>query len=1263
MKTPEQQLTEENEILKKRLIEAEALLKRLSESVTGIEGDSPAGSKETSGKDASEFTGLIETAKHILEKTTELEERNRALEDELKTKTELEKTLLKSHDFLNEAEKMASLGTWELDIASDVIQWSDNTFQIFHADPVSFHPTFKNLLGIIHPDDREDLKNTIKHATETCSPFSTEYRIIIPGGGIRYIHPKGRVIADIKGRPVKIIGISQDITEQKNLERSLRESEKKQRDLIKYAPTAIYEIDFRDNKFISVNDAMVSMSGYSREELLASSPYDLLLDESRKEFESRILNMTAGEYPTETVEYKARAKDGHIIDGLLNVSFTLDDNRMPVGALVVAYDITERRRMEEDLRESESRFRSVLDNSRDVIYRLNVRTGRYEYVSPSCEEVIGYSAEEFMKMNLKESVSLVHPFDVDLVKVAQKECEINGRASVEYRMQHKKGEWHWFSNNMAMLQGDDSKPLYRDGTIRDITMNKQLELSLQASEKKFFTLFNESPFASSLTSFPEGTSVDVNEAFLKLFGLQREEAIGFTSAEIGIHTNKSVDHVMSLFLRDGFIRDYECIRKKKTGEPLNLLLNLDFIVIGEKKFVLTTIRDITSEKILEESLRIKNNENQVLGNILEHSSQPFGIGTPDGRIMNMNQAFERLTGYSRDELKNMRWNEELTPAEHLEAENRVLEKLIKSGIPVRYEKEYLRKDGVRVPIELLVHVIRDGDGNPQFFFSFINDITTRKLAEARQRQMISTLRAMQRMSLLVVSSLDENKFLQDVCQIIVEECNYRMVWIGFKKNNTAKSVIPVASAGMEEDYLKILRISWADAPRGKGPTGKTIRTGQPVVCKDMRTDPTFKPWRNEALKRGYLSSLVLPLILDKEVAGAINIYSDKADPFSDDEQTLFSKLASDLSFGIKSIRLNLSLKQAHEELEDKVRERTSLLERTLVNLDSERERFQEMLNLIPAYVFLRTKAHKIVFSNKIFRQYFGDPENQNCYEFLYGKKEKCEFCREPKDFLNEKPNRGESVDPGGRTFQISNIPYVDISGTPLILEMGLDITERKSMEKYVLSKILETEERDRRIFASDLHDDLGPTLSAIKLQLTMLLKEEEDEEKSKLLSSCDELLSDSVEKLRIIANNLMPNLIKSYGLVSAVNSFINKLKKNLPIRFEVQSNMEDFRLEEETELHLYRIIIELINNSIKHSKASFIQIDIHRSGEELRISYGDNGIGYNPEQALKKTSGIGLQSILNRVSIVNGKIDFKKSGGKVNVLIFIPVAEKESELY
>lgn len=130
----------------------------------------------------------------------------------------------------------------------------------------------------------------------------------------------------------------------------LMESEKRYRELVQYAPTAIYEVDFRTNKFITVNDAMCDVLGYSREELLNRAATDVLDEESQVRFKERIQNWMEGKDPDTNVEYRVLTKEGREIYSLLRTRFTRDGNGIPLGATVIATDITKRKKMEDEIR-------------------------------------------------------------------------------------------------------------------------------------------------------------------------------------------------------------------------------------------------------------------------------------------------------------------------------------------------------------------------------------------------------------------------------------------------------------------------------------------------------------------------------------------------------------------------------------------------------------------------------------------------------------------------------------------------------------------------------------------------------------------------------------------------------------------------------------------------------------------------------------------------------------------------------------------------
>ena len=176
-----------------------------------------------------------------------------------------------------------------------------------------------------------------------------------------------------------------------------------------------------------------------------------------------------------------RRPDGSQADVLVSATPLRGAEDKTIGCVVNLVEVTDLSRAQQALAESEARFRSVLDESRDVIYRLNVQTGRYEYISPAAEAVVGFSVDELMAMDGEASLEMIHPDDVPAMQAAGARLLATGKADLEYRQRAKNGEYRWISNHMSLVKDSLGRPLYRNGNIRDITERKQAEDKLRAS--------------------------------------------------------------------------------------------------------------------------------------------------------------------------------------------------------------------------------------------------------------------------------------------------------------------------------------------------------------------------------------------------------------------------------------------------------------------------------------------------------------------------------------------------------------------------------------------------------------------------------------------------------------------------------------------------------------------------------------------------------------------------------------------------------------
>lgn len=213
-------------------------------------------------------------------------------------------------------------------------------------------------------------------------------------------------------------------------------------------------------------------------------------------------------------------------------------------------------------------------------------------------------------------------------------------------------------------------------------------------------------------------------------------------------------------------------------------------------------------------------------------------------------------------------------------------------------------------------------------------------------------------------------------------------------------------------------------------------------------------------------------------------------------------------------------------------------------------------------------------------------------------------------------------------------------------------------QKEIRTKaILDAEEKERRRIAQDLHDGVGQLLSAAKLNLSNLdskLIAQTEEQKAAMQNALN-LVDDSVKEVRLVSHNMMPNTLIKLGLGSAVREFITKLGNAPNLKIDLEIVGLDTRLENQVETVLYRVIQEIINNIIKHAKASHISMQLIRHETEMNVMIEDNGIGFDTSR-LENFEGIGLKGIQTRIEFLNGSVHFDSSIGRgTTVIIDIPL--------
>jgi PAS domain S-box-containing protein len=289
--------------------------------------------------------------------------------------------------------------------------------------------------------------------------------------------------------------------------------------LIQHAPSAIYEIDYRVPSFKSVNDAMCQMLGYSRTELLAMSPFDLLDEAGKKTFQERTRKILTGQPVDPNVEYKIKTKDRGVIDILQNISIRFKDGR-PYWAMVVAHDITERKQMEEALRKSEAQYRTLIETSPDAIFVH--AEDHFLFANESALKLFG--AQTFEELQAHTILEIITPDERQAIR-ERIDQTLKGDQTPrrETRITRLNGRETSIESMTSLIEFQGQTAI--QVIVHDISERKQAEADLRESEEKFRVLADSSPLLIWMTD-AQGNNCYVNRTYQEYFRVSLEQVEG-----------------------------------------------------------------------------------------------------------------------------------------------------------------------------------------------------------------------------------------------------------------------------------------------------------------------------------------------------------------------------------------------------------------------------------------------------------------------------------------------------------------------------------------------------------------------------------------------------------------------------------------------------------------------------------------------------------------------------------------------------------------
>jgi len=513
-----------------------------------------------------------------------------------------ERLARQNEEHLAMAMNAAQMGTWEWNITDNTSKWSDETKRMFGRSPSDPEGTVEDFFASMHPEDRSSIQQAINRAVNEGAPYEAEFRILHPNGSIRWVRGKGKVLKDDGGKQLRMIGLNADITETKQAERALRESETRLARTEAFSLVMVTHVGL-DGRWLKVPPTLCELLGYTEEELLSGYFEDVTHPDDFQAESSQCQRLIRGEIKSFDLEKRYIQKNGKTICVYLNCSVVEDYEGKPVHFLTYIRDISDRRLAEGALRESEDRYRSMIDSQTELICRFlpdttltYVNDAYCRYFGKSRAELIGTEFTELLPTTIRgwaknEIASLV----------------LNPRTTTtEHEVVLRDGSIGWLQWVNHAIPSADGKILELQAIGRDITERKCAEQALLESNERNQAILRAIPDLMFLQN-KEGV-------YLDYYSRDRQDLLVPPESFLG----KNISEVLPPELAERIMASF----KQLDGTVETQVLEYSLEIAGEERHfearivsaegdkVLTIVRNVTESRRAADALR--NSEEKLL---------------------------------------------------------------------------------------------------------------------------------------------------------------------------------------------------------------------------------------------------------------------------------------------------------------------------------------------------------------------------------------------------------------------------------------------------------------------------------------------------------------------------------------------------------------------------------------------------------------------------------------------------------------------------
>ncbi len=666
--------------------------------------------------------------------TEELRRRAAELEKGEAERKRAEEAIRTSERDLAEAQELAHVGNWRWEIIPDEVYWSDEAYRLFGVE-LGEVVDYAKYLSIVLPEDRDFIMREVQDALDGIKPYENEHRIV-RNGEIRIHHTKGTVTRDEQGKPIRLFGVVQDITERKQAEEALRDSEEKYRTVLEAIEEGYYEVDIAGN-LTFFNNSLCRINGYPPDEMMGMNNRQYMSDETAKAVYETFNRVYRTGKPARASGWEIIRKDGtkSFVEG--SVSLMSGPSGEPVGFRGILRDITERKRAEEALRQREHEANERLKELK-CLYGISDLASRED---ASLQQI------------LQGTVRLI-PLGLQYPEVT---CARITSAEQEFKTENF-GETKWRLSGDIIVHGQqygtlevyyleerpdgDEGPFLKEESnlINAIAQRLGRITERKRAEEELIRLSNAVKMStdSIVIGDLQANIIEVNEATLRMYGTDdKGDLIGKNSFDlIAPEDLEKAITSMKEVLDRGYAENKEYHIITKDGSRVLVEMNTATMkdMDGKPLGLVAVIRDITERKRAEEEKLQAITERAAVIDAMGDGLIIIGM---DGEILSMNLAFERLSGYTAEEFAG-KDAASLIPRfikpEEQERLSDIFSASLKGVVPESETFTLLSRNGQEVPVFSTPSFISDAEGKPTAMIATFKDITDIKRAEEALRE-------------------------------------------------------------------------------------------------------------------------------------------------------------------------------------------------------------------------------------------------------------------------------------------------------------------------------------------------------------------------------------------------------------------------------------------------------------------------------------------------------------------------------------------------